>query len=438
MSSQIPAGGADPSADVANVLTPLYAQAGQGALVGAFVAGDPSSRAAVLDEFRFQPLPEDLLSAALEVRGDEVLWSLSHRRDLPADAIHVLIEEGTPLVHRMLASNPRLTSQQLSLLLPGDEFVRSRVFSHPNAHASVRLAALGSFGGQGGSARLSPTFTDELSKPQYAVWLLRNGIRVGQSHPLEALPALPPAYQWDLAQGVVNGQIPLEDAVAAKGWSPALQSMLAAVESESFRSGAAQALNLLSDKLSASGRPALTAVEEARVLADVSLVEALTERVVDWDALMPLVRDGSMTPAALHVLMRRADRPSAFVTAAIVRFGDEPGILAGSTLEDLHAAVTMSGFSPTDRSRLTALLVSAPELPYGFLELVRGLAVADVFKQLSECDPLLRQHQLSRLAEDLRERFGSEPGPWFEFEQARRENPRISFEAAVARAVAAR
>lgn len=435
MSEAIPSS-SGPSPEVfTGLLSSVYARSGEASLVGAFVAGTKSARSALLNKLRFQDLPSDLLSAALEVRDDEVLWALSQRDDLPTRALEVLIACNSPLVHRRLASSPQMSGEDLVRLLPGDEFVRQRVFVHPNAGRDLRKRILSARTSDGSPLPRAGALDQELMKPEYALWLLDSDTQQGRLQALTHLPALPASHQWRVAWKVAEGAVPLAIALSARGWVSPLQSALREAMTALATGGEENALGVLASNLRNLGAPPLHAEDEARLLADEAEAIALQPpKDVDWAGLERVLRSGDMTVAAVRCLLQREDRTPGFTSAALAFHGDSPGVLALCGLNDLQAASTMSGFALAERSRLVKLMVNSPTLPYKLLDMVGQLPIRDVLAELQTADDDLANYQLQRLSDELTEALGDSVQAWFAFESARLESRTITFAGALAAA----
>lgn len=420
------------------LMSTVFSRSGEAALIGSFVAGTKTAQSALLNKLRLQPLPNDLLSAALEVGDDEVLWAVSQRSDLPREALEKLIESDSTLVHRTLASSPQMRSDDLLRLLPGDEFVRQRVFMHPAAGRDLRRSIVAARGAGGTPLPRTSSLEQELMKPEYALWLMDSDTQQGRMHALSHLPALPDAYQWHVARKVAEGAVPLPLAVGARGWAAPLQSALRDALAAFPSGGEELALRTLSSSLASLGAPPLYAEDEARLLADESEAEALVPpHDVDWGALERVLRSGAMTVAATRCLLRRPDRTASFTSAALAFHGDSPGVLSLCGLEDLQAACTMSGFAMAERARLVKLVIASPELPYRLLDMVGGLPIRDVMSEIQEVDDDLASYHLQRMSTELSDALGDEPRHWFNFESARLSKRNASFTEAIEAALGA-
>ena len=432
MTVSTPASSAPGPEEFTGLMSSIYALSGESSMVGAFVAGSTAVRSSLLSKLRFDPLPKDLVSAALEVQDDEVLWALSQRDDLSDEALEGLIACDSPLVHRTLASSQQMSSEKLVRLLPGDEFLRQRIFVHPHAGRDLRRRILRARDSSGTPLPRAAALDKELLKPEYALWLLDSDTQQGRMQALTHLPNLPPAYQWRVAWKVAEGAVPLSVALSARGWVPPLRTALQEAISALPYGGEENALGALSSNLRNLGEPPIHAEDEARLLADEAEVEALAApKTLDWSALERVLRSGDMTVAAVRYLLQREDRTAGFTSAALAFHGDSPGVLALCDLKDLQAASTMSGFALAERARLVKLVVTTPSLPYKFLDLVGLLPVRDVLAELEAADDVLADYQRRRLARELQELLGDSVRAWHDFEAARVASRTVTFRGAL-------
>lgn len=416
-------------------MSSIYFRAGETALVGAFVAGGTSARSALLSRLRFHPLPEDLISAALEVKDDEILWELAQREDLPDEALEVLISCQSPLVHRRLAQSPQMTNDELVRLLPGDEFVRQRVFVHPNASAELRRQILTARDTSGTPLPKASALDQELLRPEYALWLVDSDTQQGRMQALTHLPELPASHQWKIACRIADGAVPLTIAISQRGWVAPLYSALREAISALTTGGEEHALGVLKSNLANLGAPPLNAEDEARLLPDSADAEALAEpNELDWVGLERVLRSGDMTVAAVRRLLQRDDRTAGFTSAALAFHGDSPGVLELCGLRDLQAASTMSGFALAERSRLVKLMVTTPTLPYKLLDMLGQLPMRDVLAEIQSAEDTLAKYQTQRLSAELAECLGDSLCMWHAFEATRLERRNVTFADALAAA----
>lgn len=413
-------------------MSEIYARAGKEALVGAFVAGSTSARSALLSKMRFLPLPEDLVSAALEVKDDEVLWELSQREDLPPKALEVLIACNSPLVHRRLASSPQMDNDALVRLLPGDEFVRQRVFVHPNASRALRRQILSARNVSGVPLPRASALEQELNRPEYALWLLDSDTQQGRLQALTHLPELPASHQWRIACRVADGAVPLSIAFGHRGWVAPLQSALREAITALAGGGEVHALGVLKSNLANLGAPPVYAEDEARLLVDEAEVEALAEpNELDWGALERMLRSDDMTVAAVRHLLQRPDRTAGFTSAALAFHGESPGVLELCDLKDLQAACAMSGFALAERTRLVKLMIGSPGLPYKLLDMAGSLPMRDVLTEIDAADVALRSFQSKKLSGELHALLGESLNAWYAFEATRMERRNSTFKEAL-------
>lgn len=411
-----------------DLMSSVYTQVGGSALLGSFVAGTKTTRSTLLNKMRFEPLPEDLVTAALEVSDDEVLWALSQRSDLSKKAIERLLSCNSPLVHRRLASSIQMTNEDLVRLLPGDEYVRQRVFVHPNASRELRRSILSARNSSGAPLPRASALDQELMKPEYALWLLDSDMQQGRLQALTQLPELPASHQWHVAWRIAEGAVPLSTAISSRGWVAPLHSALREALSALPTGGEELALGVLASNLRNLGAPPLFAEDEARLLADESEASALSEpNELDWSGLERVLRSGDMTVAAVRFLLQRKDRTPGFTAAALAFHGDAPGVLPLCDLHDLQKASTMSGFAVAERSRLVKLMVSTPQLPYKLLDMVRSIPIRDVLTALRSAEEELSAYQLRRLSGELKDALGDSPEAWHAFESARLNRRSITF-----------
>lgn len=415
-----------------DTLSTIYDYAGEAALIGAFSTGSKSTRSSILSKFRFRPLPEELLQMALGTEEDEVLWSLSQRNDLPSAAIDTLIKRRSPLVHRRLASNPTLTSEQLARLLPGDEFVRQRVFDHPNAGRALRRQILAARDSSGAPLPRASALDDELMQPMYALWLMDSTTSQGRLQALSYLPSLPASHQWKLAWRVAEGAVPLPAALGARGWVYPLQTALRESVTALATGGQDHAMASLSSTLRNLGEPPLSAEDEARLLPDAAEARVLaTDDTLDWPSLERLLRSGTMSIHAVRHLLQRDDRTTAFTSAALIFHGDDLGVLPLCELNDLQKAAAITSFAPSERARLLNLVLSDTDLTYPLLDMVALFPVRDVLEALQTSDSALADHQLRRLGAELTAALEESGQGWDDFESARQKRRNITFAGAL-------
>lgn len=414
------------------LMSSIYSHVGEAAMLGAFVAGSPTDRAQLLGQLQYQPLPSNLLEAALEMGGHEVLWALSQRDDLPPAALEVLIESNSPLIHRKLASSSQMADTHLRRLLPGDEFVRERIFQHPHASAELRREVLDARTGSGELLPKSSAMERELEDPRYADWLMRSRSQQGRLQSLRALPELPPAYQWRLALRVAEGALPIVAAYQAAGWVGPIRSVLEDATAVLAHGGEAAACDALRSGLESLGAPPLYVEDELRFLVDVEEGAALaTTAPLNWASLERVVRSGQASLPGVRFLLGRDDRSAGFTTAALAFHGDEAGVLEMCTLSDLQRAATMSGFAVAERARVIKLMVQSHTLPYRMLDLVGRLPMREVLLAIESLKGGLRDHQMERLARELADHLGDDAERWHNFERARMSARQISFVEAV-------
>ena len=415
-----------------DVLATMYEHAGEASLVGAFLRGSKATQSAILSKYRFDPLPDALLEMALESRENEVLWSLSQRHDLPSEAIDSLIGRRSPLVQRSLASNPRMSSAQLARLLPGDEFVRQRVFDHPNASRTLRKQIITARDSTGAPLPRANSLDEELLEPMYALWMTESPTAQGRVQALNHLPVLPAAYQWHLAWKVIEGVIPLPAALGARGWLSPLHAALREAVTVLATGGHESAMDALSSTLRSLGEPPVSAEVEARLLPDVEEAKALaSDEPLDWPSLARLLRSGEMSIHAVRYLLQRDDRTAAFTSAALVFHGDDLGVLRLCELNDIRKAAAISSFAPSERARLLRLVINSPELPYPLLDMVARFPIRDVLEVLQSSESTLADHQLRRLGSELSEVLEDSAQGWGDFEAARQKRRNITFAGAL-------
>lgn len=422
---------------ISTLATRMYTATSPAAAVGAFRVADDPARGAIIRSMSMSVLPEEIVQLALERGGNETLWALSERTDLSSEVIGKLLKSGNTMVLRLLAGSELLSSEDLMKLLPGDDFIRFRIFMNPNASASLRKHVMSARSKSGVLLPSTPEMEGEIFKPEYARWIVRSGSNNARLRALGHVEKLPFAYQWDIARSISEGAVPLRRAVEVSGWMPQLRSLLGEALSVEALSSSGTALRVLGDGLESMGRPGLSAVEEAEFLADVGEVEALAGEDLPWGDLEVLLRSDRMSLPAVRFLLGRADRTNLFVSSAVVFHGDKSWVLGSCSLEDLQAAVSMTVFSPGEHSRLLGLFVGSPLLPYRLVDLLTGLPVDEVLGAIKGLGGDLRDYQLRRFFEELRVLFGDDAAGWEAFEFERQKDPRCSVGRAVAAGVAA-
>lgn len=419
--------------DAVSMAASLYAASGSSGAIGAFVGGSSKLRTELLDQYLCEPLPEEILQAAVELPDDSVQWALCQRRDLPQDVLHTLVQSKSPLVLRTLAQNMDLTDEMLRELLPGDEVVRQRVFVHPSTSRETRLSILYASASDGGPLVVSPTMTDELQHAEYAVWLSRSPHSEHHKLALSQLRLLSASQQWDVLQSVADGFVSLIAAVSSTGWRRGFLDLLKTAVGILGKDGNVAALSHLREVLDRKGRPPSDPVDEASQLPDAADASALKEEILSWGALETALKDDRMTPAAVRYLLTRDDRTSSFSASAVVYQGHIPGVIELCSLSDLQTAVLMTGFVPTERSRLLRLLVRHTPCGYSLLDLWGGFPLADLLVEIDQVEEPYKRLCTAKLGSELDTVLGEDPATWERFEQLRSGSRAVTLSEAVTR-----
>lgn len=416
-------------------VTDLYMAAGEEALLGGFRGGSPEVRSTILERFSNRPLPNELLKEAVQSNDAQVLWALAQRTDLPDSVVHQLVKSDSPLVRTHMAGHPQVTAEHMAPLMPGSPSIRSRLFMHPAAPRSLRYGIATTTTGKYMSAALQ----NMLNSPEYALWSLESLDHTVVSNGVDLLAKLPPAWQWDAAVLLAETRkFPLAELFTLTGWTPSLHRLIAEAESAERLYGTPSAAGLLLKRLRDQGRPEATELQEALLLPDPEDADLLNADDLSWGDLEAAARSKAMSLAAVRHLLRRPDRPVSFVSAAVVRYGDVPGLLRSLSIEELNATVAVSVLTPEVRGTLLRVLLKDRPTGSAVIDAVSGFPVEDVFAAIEAEDPSITAALRRAVAQELQERLGSGPEVWARFEHARSVRPSTRLGDVIAAATAPR